>query len=680
MRSSSEVMERGTMAKRKQIEAAAMESGNGDRNDAVRGMERLRVLVLEQSAERSQRIVDELETSAIGVEPTVVAGREEFLKGARSGEFPVVISPYELDGWSGLEALRELREEGISAAFVLFGQPQRKYEPPECTRAGAGDCVVSVELSQLPMAVQQAIAEKKLRDANTEVRRALIETELRNRELSENLLYGVFRASPNGAIHSANPALLEMLAYPTIEVLRSASLPREIFRFPAQFSDLVAMCRENGLVPSAETEWRRRDGGFISVKLHLRRLSVAGGEEELEGIVEDVTELRALEHQLRQAQKFELIGQLAGGIAHDFNNVVGAILGWAELGYEESQTYPRLAERFARIREQADRAAALTRELLAFARQQALQPRLVDLNEVIRTFAIFLAKVIGSDIEMDVVSGELDAIQADPTQLEQVLMNLCLNARDAMADGGRLTITTEMQDLDESYARHNAGVAPGRYAVLSVSDTGMGMNGETRDRIFEPFFTTKERGKGSGMGLAVAYGIVKQHGGFIHVYSEIGQGTLFRVYLPAKNGTRAKPELRASETPEVWNLRGTETVVLAEDHNSIREMVRQALVNLGYRVLIATNGEEAFELSEKEMPQLAILDVVMPRMGGVATAVKLRGLYPNLPILFTSGYSENAGSTFSQVPNSAYLQKPYSPVSLARSIRRMLSVEPQEKS
>lgn len=510
--------------------------------------------------------------------------------------------------------------------------------------------------------------------------RVLVETESRTRELIDNSLYGVLRASSSGTILSANTAMVQMLAYPTEETLQRASLPREIFRFPAHFANLVALCRENGMVPSAETEWRRRDGGFISVKVHLRYQAAADGTGELEGIVEDVTELRALEHQLRQAQKFELIGQLAGGIAHDFNNVVGAILGWAELGYEESQTHPRIAERFARIREQADRAAGLTRELLAFARQQTLQAQLVDLNEVVRTLTIFQAKVIGSDIEMNVVSGDLDAIQADPTQLEQVLMNLCLNARDAMPNGGRLTITTEMVELDESYARHNAGVYAGRYAVLCVSDTGTGMNSETRDRIFEPFFTTKERGKGSGMGLAVAYGIVKQHGGFIHVYSEIGQGTLFRVYLPATNGAKANRTGRPNEAPDLESLRGTETVLLAEDHDSIREMVRQALVNLGYRVLLATNGEEAFELCRKEAPQLAILDVVMPRVGGVAAAAKLREHYPNLPILFTSGYSENAGATFSQVPKSAYLQKPYSPVSLAGAMRRMLDSESTVRS
>src|SRR6267378_3440645 len=279
----------------------------------------------------------------------------------------------------------------------------------------------------------------------------------------------------------------------------------------------MASCRECGKVKGVETEWRRRDGGIVAVRLH-------------------VTELRAMERQLRQAQKFEAIGQLAGGVAHDFNNVISAILGWAELGLEQNRANPQVSERFSRSREQAERAAALTRELLAFARRQVLQPQAVDVNAITSGLVSFLDKVIARDIELKVITAPVDAVKADPTQLEQVLMNLCLNARDAIPDGGRLLIETEMVELDDSYCRFYPYVTPGRYAVLSVSDTGMGMDSETRERIFEPFFTTKERSKGTGMGLATAYGIVKQHSGFIHVYSEPGQGSLFRVYLPAHEG------------------------------------------------------------------------------------------------------------------------------------------------
>src|SRR5258707_10761789 len=309
----------------------------------------------------------------------------------------------------------------------------------------------------------------------------------------------------------------------------------------------MASCREYGKVKRGETEWRRRDGGIVCVRLHVRTLSIPDHAGAFEIIAEDVTELRAMERQLRQAQKFEAIGQLAGGIAHDFNNVVGAILGWAELGLEQNRATPQIADRFARIREQAERGAALTRELLAFARRQVLQPQAVDINSITSGLVSFLDKVIGKDIELKVITAAVDAVKADPTQLEQVLMNLCLNARDAMPDGGRLQIETEMVELDDSYCRFYPYVTPGRYAVLSVSDTGMGMDSETRERIFEPFFTTKERGKGTGRGLATAHGIVKQHGGFIHVYSEPGQGSLFRVYLPAQG--RIASESLSVEAP-----------------------------------------------------------------------------------------------------------------------------------
>jgi two-component system, cell cycle sensor histidine kinase and response regulator CckA len=340
------------------------------------------------------------------------------------------------------------------------------------------------------------------------------------------------------------------------------------------------------------------------------------------------------------------------------------------LGFDQSRTLPQIAERFRRIREQAERAAALTRELLAFARRQVLQPRAVDLNAVTSGLVSFLDKVIGKHIEFKFVNARLDPVRADPTQIEQVLMNLCLNARDAMPEGGKMLIETEMVELDEAYCRFYPYVTPGRYAVLSVSDTGTGMDAATRERIFEPFFTTKERGKGTGMGLATVYGIVKQHGGFIHVYSEPGHGSLFRVYLPSMQGSVA--EGAQEKAPALAEMRGSETILIAEDHESIREMARQALLGLGYRVLSAADGEEALRLCEHEHAALAILDVVMPKLGGMATAAKLAERFPGLPVLFTSGYSADAGNAPANNENASYLQKPYSPTTLARLVREIL--------
>jgi two-component system cell cycle sensor histidine kinase/response regulator CckA len=503
-------------------------------------------------------------------------------------------------------------------------------------------------------------------------------SEARNHDLVEHSVYGIFRCNAEGEFLDANPALLRILNCDSTEALRSLNLARDIFRFPEQYALMMASCRELGQVHGAEAEWRRRDGGLVAVRLHLRRLDAANRRHDMEVIAEDVTELRAMERQLRQAQKFEAIGQLAGGIAHDFNNVVGAILGWAELGFEQSRANPQVAERFSRIREQADRAAALTRELLAFARRQVLQPRAVDLNTVAGGLVSFLDKVISKDIEIKVITAPLDPVKADPAQIEQVLMNLCINARDAMPNGGRLLLETEMVEFDDSYCRFYPQATPGRYVVLSVSDTGIGMDTETRERIFEPFFTTKEPGKGTGMGLATVYGIIKQHGGLVHVYSEPGQGSLFRIYLPVMPET--VEEGTPSQTPAIYmaGTHGTETILLAEDHEAIREMSRQTLAGLGYRVLAARDGAEALALCEKEKPAMAILDVVMPNLGGPATAAKLAVLFPGLPVLFTSGYSQESKGITAAASESRYLQKPYSPSALGRLVREILDTSKME--
>jgi two-component system, cell cycle sensor histidine kinase and response regulator CckA len=506
---------------------------------------------------------------------------------------------------------------------------------------------------------ERKIAEEALRDS-----------EARYRDVVEHSVYGVCSVSATGVACGANAAMLHILGCSSQEQLAGVNFLRDVFRYPEQQAQLFATCREQGWLKNGEAEWRRRDGGIVATRLHLRQLAGGVQRDAVEVIAEDVTELRALERQLHQAQKFEAIGQLAGGIAHDFNNVIGAILGWAELGLEQNRENAKAAERFARIHEQGERAAALTRELLAFARRQVLQPRAVDLNTVVSGLVTFLDRVIGKDIALEVHATPLDAVKADPTQVEQVLMNLCINARDAMPSGGRLLIESGMVGVDESYTRFYPGIVAGRYAALSISDTGAGMDAKTMERIFEPFFTTKEAGKGTGLGLSTVYGVVKQHGGFLHVYSEPGQGSLFRIYFPAMPGSVA--ESSSVAVPSVGEMRGTETVLIADDHESLREMSRQTLSALGYRVLCAADGEEALRLSEQHSPQIAVLDVVMPRLGGTATAEKLLERFPGLRVIFTSGYSRDRDERISRLSQASYLQKPYSPTKLGRLVRDIL--------
>jgi two-component system cell cycle sensor histidine kinase/response regulator CckA len=656
-----------------------MKPGTLEEIQSLKATTPLRALILEHSPLDVELILFALRESGFQVNDTVVETREQFCEALAEKEFDAILADYRLPSWSGLDALTELRRIGKNTPFLLITGTLGEEAAVDCIKQGVSDYILKDHLSRLPVALTRALAETALREQNCQAQEALRASESRNRDLVEHAVYGIFRVSGDGAFLYANPALLRIVGCSSREELNRLNLARDLFRFQEQYVRLMATCRKHGQLNGAEAEWRRCDGGIVSMRLHLRQLSTSQDPDAFEGIAEDVTELRALERQLRQAQKFEAVGQLAGGVAHDFNNVIGAILGWAELGFEQSRDNPAVAERFSRIREQADRAATLTRELLAFARRQVLQPRAVDLNAVAGGLASLLDKVIGKNIEFKFLSAPLDSVKADPTQIEQALMNLCLNAQDAMPDGGRLVIETDMVELDEPYCRFYPYVTPGRYAVIAVSDTGIGMDAETRERIFEPFFTTKERGKGTGMGLATVYGIVKQHGGFLHVYSEPAHGSLFRVYLPVME--EALIDGSAAKTPRssLAEMRGTETILFADDHESIREMARQTLTALGYRVLSACDGEEALRLCEHEVPALAILDLIMPKLGGPAVAAKLAGRFAEMRVLFTSGYSAASDGGPAEGANGRYLQKPYSPTALAHLVREILD-EPRART
>jgi nitrogen-specific signal transduction histidine kinase len=390
-------------------------------------------------------------------------------------------------------------------------------------------------------------------------------------------------------------------------------------------------------------------------------------------IVENVTERFTLEKHVIQAQKFEPIGQLAGGIAHDFGNMIGAIIGWADLGVDESTPGSRLRSHFEKVRHQADRAAALTRQLLAFARRQVLEPVDIDLNRAVIETLSLLEKVIGANIRIAAnLSPHLAIVRADPVQVEQVLMNLCINARDAMPQGGSLTVqTTNVAFGEESCARQPL-MHPGEYALLSVTDTGTGMEAAILDRIFEPFFTTKELGKGTGLGLASVYGIVRQHGGFVQVDSEPGMGTTFRAYFPVSTGggIRLRPagDIRAA-------LGGSETLLIAEDHDGLRQIAQETLTNLGYHVLVAADGEQAVKkfLAHRHRIDLVLLDVGLPKLSGPEVYAHICRDKPDVPVIFTTAGNSGEDSPH-QAPREGLpvLQKPYAPRDLALKVRQVL--------
>jgi signal transduction histidine kinase/ActR/RegA family two-component response regulator len=391
------------------------------------------------------------------------------------------------------------------------------------------------------------------------------------------------------------------------------------------------------------------------------------------GRIQAEQEREALQEQLRQSQKVEAIGRLAGGVAHDFNNLLTVIKGYSQLTLAEMKAEDPFRENIEEIKKSADRASDLTRQLLAFSRRQIMEMKVLDLNTILQNLEKMLRRLIGEDIGLTFLSGDdLRRVKVDPGQIEQVIINLSVNARDAMPKGGKLTIETANAVLDEEYARKHIAVKPGRYVMVSVSDTGMGMTPEVRERVFEPFFTTKERGRGTGLGLSTVYGIVKQSGGNIWIYSEPDRGTTFKIYLPQVD--EALEELREKvETREL--PRGIETVLIVEDDKEVRKLVARILENHGYKVLEASQGSEALPLSKeyKEQIHLMLADVVMPGLDGRELAERIKLLHPRMKVLYMSGYTENAITHHGILEKGMnYIQKPFTVDALTRKVREVL--------
>jgi two-component system cell cycle sensor histidine kinase/response regulator CckA len=433
--------------------------------------------------------------------------------------------------------------------------------------------------------------------------------------------------------------------------------------------------------PDGSTAWRhqKKDGTIIEVEITSSPLSFAGRPAKFVLAI-DVTErkkseaaLRELEDQLRQSQKLEAVGQLAGGVAHDFNNLLTAISGHSEMCLRRLNPEDPLHRRVEQIKKAGDRAAALTRQLLAFSRKQILHPKVIDLNDIVVDMNKLLRRLIGEDINLMLSLGvDLGKVKADPNQIEQVLMNLCVNARDAMPKGGKLTIETNKVQVGEEFSSYHMSVPPGKYVMLAVSDTGCGMDAATQARIFEPFFTTKEVGKGTGLGLATVYGIVKQSGGTIWVYSELSCGTTFKIYLPiVEDSVSHSPVINVEQDSQ----KGTETILLVEDEEIVRDMATEILRDSGYRVLEAKHGTEALTLCEQFDGQIHLMlsDVVMPNMSGRELAEQLSPQRSSMKVLYMSGYTDDAIVHHGVLDEgTAFIAKPFSPDALSRKVREVL--------
>jgi PAS domain S-box-containing protein len=634
----------------------------------------LGVLIVEDSEDDAQLLVRQL--SRAGYEPAYE--RVESVAGLATAldhrSWDLVISDNSLPQFSGRAALNLVRERDADVPFIIVSGTMGEQAATEAMRVGAQDYFVKGHLSRLIPAIQRELRDAEVRRERHRAEGALGRSEATYRSLVEDAPYGIFRTTHDGRLLAVNPAMARMLGYDCESELLGRNMASGVYVDPEERNRLVERISKLGGHLTAEALWRRKDGRCITVRQTSRAAwDLSNRVEYFDTIVEDITERRTLEMQLRQAQKMDALGRVTATVAHDFNNLLAAILGGADLLLEALRADAPEREEAQVIHDAAIRAADLTRQLLAFSRQQVLAPKVLDVNRVVAGIESVLQRLIGGAVDLHtVLAPDLGAARADPGQLEQVIVNLAVNARDAMPDGGKLTIETANTELDDQYARqHGVPSAAGPCVMLAVTDTGSGMDAETQARIFEPFFTTKEAGKGTGLGLATVYGIVKQSGGLVWVYSEPGHGTTFKVYLP-----RVQDAVESVPGPgEGSSLRGTETILVVEDQAEARLLTRKLLEARGYTVVAAASGTDALVVAAQHQGPIDLLvtDAIMPGMSGWEVSVLLSAERPQTTVLYLSGYThESAVRRGLLDADAAFLQKPFSAEWLARKVRQVL--------
>jgi len=577
-----------------------------------------------------------------------------------------------------------VREEVKSVSKrILAGdlEPVEYYENPVLTKSGE-ERIIAWHNAEVRDDEGGITAHVSVGEDITDRKRAeeaLRESEEKLRAISESALDAVILIDDQGKVAYWNPAAERIFGYTGEEILGKnvhEVLAPERFhgRFERGFRTFSKTGEGDAVGRIVELVARRRDGAEIPVELAVSPISMKG-KYWASAIVRDITERKRLEERLNHAMKMEAIGRLAGGVAHDFNNNLVPIMGISHMLLEEFDPKHPFYEDIEEIREAGRRCAELTRQLLAFGRRQVLKVSMLDLNEVIRNMEKMLGRVIGENIYLETrLAPDLAGVKADKGQMEQVIVNMAVNARDAMPRGGKLTIATRNVRLDEDYTNSRVAVTPGRYVMLAVSDTGTGMDEETMARIFEPFFTTKEKGKGTGLGMATAYGVVKQLGGDIRCYSEPGKGTTFEIYMP-EVGEKVEEEPQEAEEAASEPLRGCETILLVEDAPAVRKLTGRMLSEKGYKVLEAGSGEEAIELAERhpERIHLVITDVIMPGISGGELADKLTEKHPEIKVIYISGYMGDAIVHHGVLERGInFIQKPFTPDSLLGKVRRVL--------
>jgi len=650
--------------------------------------EEIKILIVEDMPIDAELIERELRRAGIVFTAQRVATKAAFLTALRDFAPEIVLSDYNLPQFSGPEALRLLKETGSAAPFILITGSLTEEVAVECMKDGAHDYILKTSLTRLPSALRSALEKVKTIEEKQNAEAALRKSEEQYRLIAENTSDLICMVDWHGKYTYLSPSYRDVLGYAPESLIGQNSLlllhPED--RRKAQ-AEALRSVSHHGATDAIELRAKHKNGNWKVFETLVNWTYDSQGKRQYGIFVSrDITDrkqaeltlreseekLRASEDQLRMSQKLEAIGQLAGGVAHDFNNLLTVISGYSELVLNRLSQGDDNRGKVEEIKRAADRAASLTRQLLAFSRKQVLQPKLFDLNHLVSDITKMLRRLIGEHIEMTTVIGEPAPINADPGQIEQVLMNLVVNARDAMPNGGRLTIETARVEIDETYASTHLSVQTGSYVMLAVSDTGFGIDPETQKHIFEPFFTTKEQGKGTGLGLSTVYGIVKQSGGHIWLYSEPAQGTVFKIYLPvaANTQTEANATLVPADLP-----RGTETILIVEDEPQIRKLAFDCLAYCGYDVISSGNGTEALELLGrlKRPVDLVLTDVVMPKLSGRELSERILAIQPSAKVLFMSGYTNDAVVNHGILDGaSSFIQKPFTLESLVRRVRQVL--------
>jgi PAS domain S-box-containing protein len=617
----------------------------------------------------------ELQRTGIACRTRRVDTEADFRRELRDFAPDLVLADYTIPGFGGMAAFEILRREAPLVPLIVVTGSIDEETAAACIKAGAADYVLKTHLVRLAPAVRSALEMRQSRAERAAAEAALRANEQRFRALVEHSWDAIALFGPDGAILYGSPATTRILGYELDEFARFNAFdlihPDDRDAVVGRLTESMANPRGRvdvtARVRHKDGTWRYLEGVFTNL---LDDPSVAA----IVNNYRDATERRSLEQQVIQAQKMEAVGRLAGGVAHDFNNILTAIGGYTDLLLADLAPDDPRREDVDEIHRAADRAAALTQQLLAFSRRQVLQPKVIDLNALVQNVEKLLRRLLGEDVILAaVLAPDAGRVRADPGQIEQVIVNLAVNARDAMPGGGRLTIETRNIELDAAYAAEHRAVIPGTYVSLAVSDTGTGMSSEVQAHMFEPFFTTKEVGKGTGLGLATVYGIVKQSGGSIWVYSELGHGTTFKVYLPRIDDP-ADPLTKVGPI-DAASLRGTETILLVEDEPAVRAVARQILTRHGYSVIEAHDGQAALTLVDATRPSidLVLTDLVMPGMSGRNLADNLVRRFPKLRILYMSGYTDDAIVRHGMLESGlAYLQKPFRPDALVQKVWEVL--------